>query len=261
MTRPARMWKSVDLPQPVGPTMATNSFSAALSSIPASTGSGRLSWSRNAWWIPASATFGAGSEGSAPRALPLSADSATNAVRSHPSLGRPVLGRSEESTAGRGARATAGRGSGRQNQLEAGAAAGAVLVDEVAAVGVRVRLRDREPEARAVAGVAALEALEQAGDELLGDALAGVLDDDAEVAVAVIGADDDRRLAVAERIREQIRQDPLEREPVGEDGETRLDQDVDVELRSVGDGCRHVPHERLQHERLAVDLDRLRVEA
>ena len=65
-------------------------------------------------------------------------------------------------------------------------------------MGARIGAGDREPEARArdapAERAAAGEALEEVGDEVVGDAGAVVGDAHAQVVVAALGADDDRRL-------------------------------------------------------------------
>ena len=83
-------------------------------------------------------------------------------------------------------------------KVEARAVRGRVPVAQLAAVGVRVHLRDREPEsgaaaALAVAARAAREALEQARGELARDTVAAILDDDGQPFVARARRDRDGR--------------------------------------------------------------------
>ena len=66
---------------------------------------------------------------------------------------------------------------------------------------------------------AAREAVEDPPLELGRDALAGVLDGDAEVAVAQLRRDPDRRRAVARRVDEEVRHDALEHERIDDRGE------------------------------------------
>jgi hypothetical protein len=74
------------------------------------------------------------------------------------------------------------------------------VVEEVAAVRVRVGLGDREAESRSLAAAATLEALEQARHEVVGDALACVRDEDSREAVLLERLDPDRRQPVAEGV-------------------------------------------------------------
>ena len=101
----------------------------------------------------------------------------------------------------------------------------------------RVGAGDREAEARAgdpSGGLAAArEALEEVGDEVLRDAGPAVGDAHAQVIVGALGADDDRRLPVAERVRDEVADDPLERRRIRLDDEARVDRDLDL-VRAVG---------------------------
>src|SRR5215203_5619593 len=78
---------------------------------------------------------------------------------------------------------------------------------------IRARDCQAEPGAQpALLGpVASCEALEEVWYELGRDAGAAVLDGQPEMPVALLGADDHRRLAVAERVRDEVREDPVER--------------------------------------------------
>src|SRR2546423_4944990 len=79
----------------------------------------------------------------------------------------------------------------------------------------RVEACDREPEAgaggRRTRLLAPRESLEQIRHELGRDALAPVLDREPEVTVGLLGPDDHRRDAVAERVRDEVRDDAVER--------------------------------------------------
>jgi hypothetical protein len=106
------------------------------------------------------------------------------------------------------------------------------LVLEAAAERGRVGRGDREPEARAgnlraARLVAAAEAFEQVRDEVWVDALAAVLDDEAE-ALAVLRADLDWRLAVTKRVHDQVSGDALERSRVGDELAVPVDAHPDV---------------------------------
>jgi hypothetical protein len=92
-----------------------------------------------------------------------------------------------------------------------------VRVLEAAAERARVGRGDREAEARAGSArpprlVAAAEGLEQVRHELRRYSVAAVLDDEPEAGVG-LGTDLDRRLAVAQRVQDQVRRDALECDP------------------------------------------------
>src|SRR5581483_9609140 len=103
---------------------------------------------------------------------------------------------------------------GGQDDAEARAADRRLVVEEIAAVRRRVRARDREtePAARGGGRLAARERLEQAVADVPADTGAPVLDGDTEPLPAALGRHGDRRRAVARRVQEQVRQDPLERD-------------------------------------------------
>jgi hypothetical protein len=107
-----------------------------------------------------------------------------------------------------------------EDELEAGRGP-VVVVDEVAAVGACVGAGDREAEAASLGVGAALEAVEEAGLKLLGDAFAAIGDRDAKVAVALFGGKLDRWSTVADRVDEQVGDDPVERDGVEESREVR----------------------------------------
>src|SRR5690348_10421287 len=90
----------------------------------------------------------------------------------------------------------------------------AALVPKVAVVRLGVCARDREPEAGAGDAVArdagAREPLEQRGLELGRYAGSRVLDLDLHPAWAAVHGDAHRRLAVAEGVRDEIRDDPVD---------------------------------------------------
>jgi hypothetical protein len=87
------------------------------------------------------------------------------------------------------------------------------LVEQVTAVSLRVRRCDREPEPAPAGvgtrGLAAREALEELRDEVGRDAAASILDADSEMAVTVLGADEDGRLAVPQGIDDEVGDDPV----------------------------------------------------
>ena len=99
---------------------------------------------------------------------------------------------------------------------------------------LRVRAGDREPEAVARLASAAREAVEDPALELLRDARARVLDGDAEVPVALLRGDPDRRRAVADRVGDEVRDDPLEHERVDDGGEIVGDVELDAVRRRRG---------------------------
>ena len=99
---------------------------------------------------------------------------------------RPAAGAVARSGAGGCALSHSPRG---EDELEAGAAVGRGLVQDLAAVRVGVGLRDREAEAGALRVLAPGKALEEPGDELLGDAVPAVGDRDPQVAVGLLGSD------------------------------------------------------------------------
>src|SRR4029077_3215533 len=104
------------------------------------------------------------------------------------------------------------------------------LVDEVSAVRLRVRARDREAETVARLAAATGEAVEDPPLELLRNTGTGVLDGDAQMPVALLRADPDRRGAVGDRVRDEVGDDALEHERVDDRGEIVRD----VELDQVG---------------------------
>src|SRR5213078_1807944 len=106
----------------------------------------------------------------------------------------------------------------RQDQLEAGPAV-PTLVDEVAGVSPGVSACDRKSETAAATAVVAHETVEQVSLELLGNAAAVIVDGDVEMTLVLSSRHDYRRAAVSHGIAQQIGEDPLERERVGEDGE------------------------------------------
>ncbi len=91
-------------------------------------------------------------------------------------------------------------------------AARPVLVDDAAALRDGVLLRDREPEPRALGGGRSRLKRSKRLDRKLGrHALALVLDREPEEAVRLLGRDPDRRAAVSERVRDEVRDDAVER--------------------------------------------------
>src|SRR5436190_15782341 len=108
----------------------------------------------------------------------------------------------------------------REQKLEARAVAGG-LVDEVSAVRSRIRARDREAQAGSVGVVAALEAVEETGPQILRNTAPAILDSDTNMPVALLGGDDDRRLAVAHGVHEQVGDDAVEHERVGDHRKVR----------------------------------------
>ena len=64
--------------------------------------------------------------------------------------------------------------------------------------------------------VAAFEAVEESRAQILGNARAAILDGDPDMPVALLGGNDDRRLAVAHRVDEQVGHDAVEHERVGD---------------------------------------------
>src|SRR5262249_32253135 len=87
----------------------------------------------------------------------------------------------------------------RNQQLEARPPR-ARVVDKVSSVSLRVRAGDREAEAVARLAAATGEALEHATLELFRDAGAFVLDGNAEMPVALVRDDPDRRRPLADRL-------------------------------------------------------------
>src|SRR6202011_3320292 len=85
------------------------------------------------------------------------------------------------------------------------------LVDEISAVGPRVRTGDGETKTRAESAgaclIASAEALKKIVDELQRHTLAAVLDGEPKVPVALRCRDDHRRAAVAQSVRQQVRDD------------------------------------------------------
>src|SRR5581483_1157788 len=151
----------------------------------------------------------------------------------------------------------------RQDELESRAVGGRILVEELPAVRLGVRLRDREPEAgsrRRSRRPSAREAVEQPRHECRGDAVAVILDRETEMPVVLNGADGDRRASVPKRVRHEVADDPVER------------RRVDVRLEILGHVHDHfvmtVPCDRAHElrdpladrQRTAIDRDRLRLE-
>ena len=124
---------------------------------------------------------------------------------------------------------------------------------------LRVRAGDRETEAVARLAAAAGEAVEDPPLEVLGDAGARVLDRDPEVPVALLRDDPDRRRAVADRVRHQVRDDALEHERIDDGGEIVRDVEIDRVRRGQG-AVDDVGEGRLQHDRPRLDGDGARVE-
>ena len=127
-------------------------------------------------------------------------------------------------------------------------------------MGLRVRARNREPEAGPAAGVAVGETLEQPLAQLVRHAAALVLDAHAQLPVALGGGEPDRRRAVLGGIEEDVREHPLEHERIRDRCEVARDVEPDRRLRR-----QRVGHDLLedaaQDERTGRDHDRLRVEA
>src|SRR3954452_84942 len=106
----------------------------------------------------------------------------------------------------------------RQSEAEPRAAALAALEPDAAALRLDERTGDREPEAGALAGsrrartVAAPEPVEDASLRPGRHAVAGVLDGDLDLVGMVGGGDGDRAVGgrMAERVREQVVEDPLD---------------------------------------------------
>ena len=94
-----------------------------------------------------------------------------------------------------------------------------VAVDEVAAVGARIRSGDRETETAAAGVRIALERFEEAREYLVGDAGAVVGHGDAQLGIALSCGQDDRRRSVPHRVGKEVADDPVERERVDDDAE------------------------------------------
>jgi hypothetical protein len=108
---------------------------------------------------------------------------------------------------------------GWQDQLEAGAALLGVI-DEVSPMRAGVRAGDRETEPGPLppgAVRATRELLEEAPPNVFGYACAGIEDIHADMPVDAGGRNDDRWLAVPERVRHEVGENPVERERVGVD--------------------------------------------
>ena len=104
---------------------------------------------------------------------------------------------------------------------------------------------------------AALEPVEEPRHELVGDAVTGVRDDDPDELVPLARLDADRRLAVAGGVRDEIRDDPVEDDRIGDHRNAGIDVDLDHAGRGrICDLLQHLA----QHEWLGVDRDRVRVE-
>ena len=168
----------------------------------------------------------------------------------------------------------AGRGSGRarrrwrralgrsargQDQLEAGPALGR-LVQDLAAVRLRVGLRDRQAEAGPCGVLAPREALEQERDELLGHTVAVVLHGQAEVALVGVGADLDVPAAVADRVRDEVGDDALEGRRVCHDVEVVANLHLDLVRMLARDAVDHVLQARAHGEALRLSGRDTRVE-
>jgi len=101
------------------------------------------------------------------------------------------------------------------HELEAGAVWHRRLVDDVSAVGPSIGARDREPEAGAVRSAARLdtarESVEQARDKLALNALAAILNRETQMSVAPGSHYRHWRLAVPQRVRDEVREYPVER--------------------------------------------------
>ena len=124
---------------------------------------------------------------------------------------------------------------------------------------LRVRARDREAEAVARLASAASEAVEDPALELLGHARAGVFHRDSKMAITLLRNDPDRRRAVADGVRDEVRDDALEHERVDDGGE--ILGDVELDPSDAGRAPWTTSRERgLQHDRPRLDGDRARVE-
>jgi hypothetical protein len=108
--------------------------------------------------------------------------------------------------------------------------------------------------------LAAREPLEQIGDELRRDALAAVFDRQPEVAVVLVRANDDGRRTVAERVHDQVRENPVERVRVDFRLEPRVDLDVDVRRACSGRGGDDLLDARTNGEHLRLDRHGLGIE-
>src|SRR5215207_940403 len=151
-----------------------------------------------------------------------------------------------------------------KDELEAGSVRAGILVEQVTAVGLRVRLRDGEPQPGSLGpcgtrGRAPREPLEQLGHKLRRHAVAMVLDAQPEMPVALLGGDLDRRRAVSGRIHDQVRDDAVERVRVHE----RLEVGRDVHGHFLGSLGRHEPDKLMypaEHvQRLRLDADPVRL--
>src|SRR5215212_514861 len=112
-----------------------------------------------------------------------------------------------------------------KHQFEACPARAAGPIAQIAAVCPGKGLCDREAQAGALSdhsrALAAREALEQLGHELRIDAGPAVLDCEPEMPVPLLGLDPHRRIAVPTRIRDQVRDDPIEGRRIGDRLELR----------------------------------------
>jgi len=119
----------------------------------------------------------------------------------------------------------------RKHDLETGPVRHRRFVDDVSAVGASVGSGDREPETRAVrSGLrlrASREPVEQARYELAANTFAPIFDGKTQVRIATRGRDGDRRLAVPQRVRDQVREHAVER--------GRIDDGLEIR----GNGNRH----------------------
>ena len=107
----------------------------------------------------------------------------------------------------------------------------------------------------------AAEAVEQARDELAPDAFPPILDGETQVRVAPRSRHRHGRFAVPQRVRDQVREHPVERDRVHRRFEIGRDSDLHFFLRSSRDRVNELLDLRTETQEFGRDLDRSQVEA
>ncbi|HZG34726.1 MAG TPA: hypothetical protein VEY87_02670 [Gaiellaceae bacterium] len=149
----------------------------------------------------------------------------------------------------------------RNDELETGAGTlRGRRVQEIAAVGASVLARDRESEPAPVTHYAAAETVEQTREEVRGDAGAAVGDAQTEVSIELLRPNLDRRRAVAQRVRYEVRHDPVEGDAI----DVGLEPLVDLDLDLISALFAHEQYEFLDAstdcDTVAFDRDRPRIQ-
>src|SRR5439155_2734412 len=139
------------------------------------------------------------------------------------------------------------------------------LVDQIAALGSRKRLRNREAEPGALGALcrllAAREPLEQLRHELGTDAAPAVLHREPEMPVRLLALDPHRGIAVAKCVRDQVRDDPVEGGEIRDRFELRRDDQLDSRCMLGHQGRDELLDMSSDLNRLGTNPDRLCLEA